>query len=300
MPKLFLLLLALHLTASLALPQTASLQSHAKPKIEKLIIESSAETVSVAVYDLQTTQTLLINERVSLHAASTMKVPVMMELFRQAANKQINLDASITVKNEFASIVDGSPYQLNPSDDSDNVMYQKIGQPMTIRALIERMIVRSSNLATNLLIEKANAENVMKLMKALGANDLQVRRGVEDTKAFRAGLNNTTTAYDLMLLLRTIAEKKFLRAWACEEMTTILLKQEFNEGIPAGLPSGIRVAHKTGSITKIYHDAGIVYLPNRKPYIIVVLTRGCEDEKRAHQLVAAISHAVYQALERSF
>lgn len=300
MPKLFLLLLALHLTASLALPQTASLQSHAKPKIEKLIIESSAETVSVAVYDLQTTQTLLINERVSLHAASTMKVPVMMELFRQAANKQINLDASITVKNEFASIVDGSPYQLNPSDDSDNVMYQKIGQPMTIRALIERMIVRSSNLATNLLIEKANAENVMKLMKALGANDIQVRRGVEDTKAFRAGLNNTTTAYDLMLLLRTIAEKKFLRAWACEEMTTILLKQEFNEGIPAGLPSGIRVAHKTGSITKIYHDAGIVYLPNRKPYIIVVLTRGCEDEKRAHQLVAAISHAVYQALERSF
>ncbi len=297
MPTLFFWLLALSATAGPAWAQTVVTLSQAKPKIEKLITASQAETVSVAVYDLQTKQTLLRNEHASLHAASTMKVPVMMELFRQAAQKQINLDVSLTVKNEFASIVDGSPYQLNQSDDSDDGMYQKIGQPMTIRALIERMIVRSSNLATNLLIEKAKAENVMKLMKQLGANDMQVRRGVEDTKAFRAGLNNTTTAYDLMVLLRSLAEKKFLNARACEEMTAILLKQEFDEGLPAGLPTGIKVAHKTGSITRIYHDAGIVYPPKRKPYVIVVLTRGFDDEKRAHQLVAAISQVIYQTLQ---
>ena len=269
-----------------------------KPKLETFIAASGAETVGVAVYDLQSRQTLLINDKTSLHAASTMKVPVMMELFRQAAAKQINLDATITVRNQFASIVDGSPYQLNASDDSDDVMYQKLGQPMTIRALIERMIVRSSNLATNLLIETAKAENVMRLMRKLGANDIQVRRGVEDNKAFRAGLNNTTTAYDLMLLLRAIAEKKVANARGCEEMLAILQKQEFNEGIPAGLPAGTKIAHKTGSITKIYHDAGIVYVPNRKPYVIVVLTRGFAEEKRAHQLVAEISRQVYEALQK--
>ena len=284
----------------IALPtwaQPAAPLAQAKLKIEKLIADSNAETVSVAVYDLQTKQALRLNEKISLHAASTMKLPVMMELFRQATHKQINLDAPLTVKNEFASIVDGSPYQLNQSDDSDGVMYQKIGQTMTVRALIERMITRSSNLATNILIEKAKAENVMKLMRKLGANDIQVRRGVEDNKAFRAGLNNMTTAYDLMLLLRLIAEKKFLTARACEAMTAILMRQEFSEGIPAGLPNAIKVAHKTGSITKIYHDAGIVYPPKRKPYVIVVLTRGFEDEKRAHQLVAAISRVIYESLQ---
>ncbi len=269
-----------------------------KPKLEALVAASGAETVGIAVYDAQSKQTLFLNEKVSLHAASTMKVPVMMELFRQAAAKQINLDASIIVKNEFASIVDGSPYQLNASDDSDDLMYQKLGQPMTIRALIERMIVRSSNLATNLLIEKAGAENTMKLMRKLGANEIQVRRGVEDNKAFRAGLNNTTTAYDLMILLRAIAEKKVANARACAEMLAILQKQEFNEGLPAGLPAGTKIAHKTGSITKIYHDAGIVYLPNRKPYVMVVLTRGFVEEKRAHQLVAEISRQVYQVLQK--
>ncbi|MFN7929443.1 MAG: serine hydrolase [Blastocatellia bacterium] len=293
-----LLLLLVFILAVPVWAQPSEPLSAVKPALEKLIAESRAETVSVAVYDLQTRQSLLIRERENLHAASTMKVPVMMELFRQAAKKQINLDATITVKNEFASIVDGSPYQLQQSDDSDDWMYQQIGQPMTIRALIERMIVRSSNLATNLLIEKAGAKNVMQLMRELGAHDIQVRRGVEDNKAFRAGLNNTTTAYDLTRLLRAIAAKKFLPTRACEEMTAILLKQEFNEGVPANLPPGVKVAHKTGSITKIYHDAAIVYPPKRKPYVIVVLTRGLEDEKRAHQLVAVLSRMVYDALQR--
>jgi beta-lactamase class A len=296
MQNIFFTFLVLCLIASLTLAQAATPLLQAKSSIEKLISESGAETVSVAVSDTRSQETLFLNEKVSLHAASTMKVPVMMELFRQAENKQLSLDAPIRIKNEFASIVDGSPYQLSKNDDSDDVMYLKIGQIMTVRALIERMIVRSSNLATNILIEKANPENVMKLMRQLGANDMQVRRGVEDTKAFRAGLNNTTTAYDLMLLLRAIAEKKFFPARACDEMIEILLQQEFNEGLPKNLPPGTRVAHKTGSITQIYHDAGIVYPPQRKPYVIVVLTRGLTDEKRAHQLVAAISQTIYQVL----
>ena len=268
----------------------------ARPEIERLISASGAEMVGVAVYDTQTRKTLLINERESMHAASTMKLPVMMEIFRLVSAKKLTLRTPVEVKNKFFSIVDGSEYRLNKDDDSDEEVYRRIGQTMTVAELVDHMITWSSNLATNLLIEKAGAERVMDLMQQLGAHDIKVRRGVEDAKAFQAGLNNTTTAYDLMLLLRLLAEKKFLNARACDQMTEVLSAQHFNEGIPAGLPAGTRVAHKTGTITKIHHDAAIVYAPGRKPYVLVVLTRGIAEEKRSNRLIAEISRVVYRAL----
>ena len=266
-----------------------------KSEIEIIALLSRAEKIAVAVYDLQTKKHILLNEKAVFHAASTMKLPVMMELFRTAKRGQF--DEKIILKNSFSSIVDGSEYQLSPDDDSDSDLYKKIGQSVPMRELIPRMITRSSNLATNILIERAKAENVMTLMKKLGANDIQVRRGVEDNKAFRAGLNNTTTAYDLMLLLKVIAVKKLMNAAACKEMISILSNQEFNEGIPAGVAKGTKIAHKTGSITKIYHDAAIVFPPKRKPYIIVVLTRGFEQEAEAHKVVADISKMIWASVQ---
>ncbi|MBO0798888.1 MAG: serine hydrolase, partial [Blastocatellia bacterium] len=251
------------------------------------------------VYDTQTRESLLINEHVSMHAASTMKLPVMMEIFRLAETKKLALGESLPVKNKFYSIVDGSEYSLNEADDSDAEVYRRIGQEMTVLDLVEHMITWSSNLATNLLIERVKAENVNKLMRKLGANEIEVKRGVEDLKAFQAGMNNTTTAYDLMLLLKLIAENKFLSKTACGRISEILSGQHFNDGIPAGLPGDARVAHKTGDITKHCHDAGIVYLPNRKPYVIVVLTKGIEERRRSNKLIADISRAVYQALAGS-
>jgi len=270
---------------------------NAKSEIEKLIAASNAELVGVAVYDTETKQTLLINERASLHAASIMKVPVMMEIFRQADRKKIALNEPVEIKNKFYSIVDRSEYRLSRNDDSDQEIYERIGRTMPVIEMIDRMITWSSNLATNLLIEKVKADNVNALMRELGANDIQVLRGVEDPKAFQAGKNNTTTAYDMMLLLRLIAENKFLNKRACDKMIEILSAQRFNDGIPAGLPTATRVAHKTGNITKHHHDAGIVYQPGRKPYVIVALTKGVAEQKRSGKLIADISRAVYQALQ---
>ena len=263
-------------------------------KINQLVRESGAETVGVAYADLATGKEILINPDVHFHAASTMKVPVMMEIFRQAAAGKISLDQRIPVKNDFASIVDGSHYSLTPDSDSDQSLYTKIGQSETIRDLIRLMITVSSNLATNILIERVNAERVMELMHTIGANDIRVLRGVEDGKAFQKGLNNTTTARDLMIILRRIAERRAVSGKASDEMVKVMLAQKFNEGIPAGLPPNVKVSHKTGSITKINHDAAIVYPPGRKPYVLVVLTRGIEDEKRAHSLIADISRVVYE------
>ena len=268
----------------------------AKPQIEKLISASGAEVVGVAVYDLQSKQTLLINERVSLHAASTMKLPVMMEVFRLVEEKKLKLTDTLEVKNKFFSIVDGSEFRLNKSDDSDEEVYNRIGQKMSVLELLEHMITWSSNLATNILIERVEPENVMKLMAELGANDIRVLRGVEDSKAFQAGKNNTTTAYDLMLLLKLIAENKFKNKRACEKMVEILSAQHFNSGIPAGVPTGTRVAHKTGEITKHQHDAGIVYPLDGKPFVIVVLTKGIANEKQSNKLIADISSVVYMTL----
>jgi beta-lactamase class A len=268
----------------------------AKPQIAELISASRAETVGIAVYDVQTKETLLINERVSMHAASTMKLPVMMEIFRLVEAKKLGLREPIEVKNKFYSIVDGGEFRLNKMDDSDEEVYRRIGQTMTVLELVDHMITWSSNLATNLLIERVKAENVNKLMRDLGANEIEVKRGVEDTKAFQAGINNTTTAYDLMLLLKLIAEHKFLSKRASEKIAEILSSQHFNDGIPAGLPKNARVAHKTGDITKHNHDAGIVYLPDRKPYVIVVLTKGIAEHRRSSKLIADISRTVYQVL----
>ncbi len=268
-------------------------------KINELIRASGAETVGVAYNDPATGKELLINPDISFHAASTMKVPVMMEIFRQAAAGKLSLDQRIPVKNDFTSIADGSHYSLTPDSDSDQSLYTRVGQTETVRELIRLMITVSSNLATNILIERVAPDRVMDLMHAIGAEHIRVLRGVEDGKAFEKGLNNTTTARDLMIILRRIAERRAVSAKASDEMINIMLDQKFNEGIPAGLPRNARVSHKTGSITKINHDVAIVYPPGQKPYVLVVLTRGIADEKLAHKLIADISRAVYEYGQRS-
>ena len=287
--KRALLIIAMVLAACAAGPKgTTERRAH----IETLIARSGAD-VGLAFRTLDGRDELLIQPDVEFHAASTMKVPVMIELFRKARVGALKLDDRIPVANEFHSIVDGSPYKLAVGDDSDADVYKHVGGTMSYRDLCEAMITVSSNLATNLLIERVTAERVMELMHTIGAERIRVLRGVEDGKAFQQGLNNTTTARDLMIILRRIAERRAVSTKASDEMIKIMLDQKFNEGIPAGLPRNARVSHKTGSITRINHDAAIVYSPGRKPYVLVVLTRGIEDEKLAHKLIADISRMIY-------
>jgi beta-lactamase class A len=271
-------------------------ESTLRGKIEQLIVESGAQTVALSYHDLQTGAQLMINPDESFHAASTMKVPVMMEVFRQSEAGRLSLEDRIRIKNSFVSIADGSTYSLNRDSDSEHSLYERVGKSQSVRHLLRLMIGESSNLATNLLIEQVTADKVMSLLQKIGANETRVLRGVEDGKAFQKGLNNVTTARDLMTILQLIATKRAVSRRASEEMLRILSDQTFSEGIPAGLPTGMLVAHKTGSITRIYHDAGIVYPAGRQPYVLVVLTRGIQDQNRAHRLVADISKTIYAQL----
>jgi len=257
------------------------------------IASEPSATVAVSYRDLETGESLDIAADTVFHAASTMKIPVMIEVLKRAQAGAFTLQQEILLVNQFASLADGSPFSLDVRDDGDSVLYGRIGERVSIRELLKRMITRSSNLATNQLIELVGAANVTRTARILGAGHLSVLRGVEDQKAFDIGMNNTTTSGDLATLLQAIEKGTVLSLASSEEMRDILLAQEFNEKIPAGLPAGTRVAHKTGEITAVSHDAAVVYPPGRKPYVLVVLTKGIREGKASSALIADISRIVW-------
>lgn len=274
---------------------TASSQGDSlEAAIRARIAQVPGATVAVAYRHLGRPDSLFIRADTSYHAASTMKVPVMIELFRQVDAGAMRLTDSVPLTNEFRSIVDGSTYTLGRGDDSDSALYERVGGRVTVGDLIDRMITRSSNLATNAVIDLAGGgERITATMRELGARDIQVRRGVEDGKAYRAGLNNTTTARDLATILAALESERAASPASTSAMRQILLRQQFNDGIPAGLPPKTRVAHKTGWITATAHDAAIVYPANGEPYVIVVLTGGIPAHDDANRLTADIARLVH-------
>jgi beta-lactamase class A len=277
-----------------------SFTMHEDPKL-KLENDIQAELKSlkgdfaVAFYDFKSKKTLSINTEEVFHAASTMKTPVMMEVMRLVSAGKFKLSDEIILKNEFKSIIDGSPYSMELGVDSDEILYTKIGTKVRIEELVFQMITKSSNLATNVLIEKVGAKNVMKYLADLNIKGINVLRGVEDSKAFKAGKNNTTTAAglrDMFIAIETSSKVKMK-----PKMKEILLAQYFNEMIPALLPKDVKVAHKTGNVTGVEHDGGIVYLPNGRKYVLVLLSKNQADTKPGVEAFARISKLVYEYVQ---
>lgn len=230
------------------------------------------------------------------HAASTMKVPVMMEVFRQIEAGKLNLDQKVTVKNQFSSIMDGSPFSLTQEEDSDADLYKEIGKQLPLKNLLDRMINRSSNLATNIIIEMVKAENVQRLMQDIGAKDMTVLRGVEDLKAYEAGKNNRTSARSLAICYKAILDPKWFNESSRNAMIEILRSQHSQDGIGAGLNAkarGLKVASKDGWITEINHDSAIIEDENGKRWIMVIMTRGVKEEKAGWKLIAELANEIW-------
>lgn len=281
--------------------QTVAAQDPAALLRERVVArvnEVPGAAVGVVFMEVGGGAAIFLNPDSVFHAASTMKVPVMIEYFRGIDAGRIRRNQELLLGTEFRSIVDGSPYSLDASVDSDSSVFARVGQRVPLRWLVERMIVRSSNLATNTLIDVLGPGKVDATARSLGASRTKVLRGVEDGKAFQQGLNNQTSARDLAALLTAIESGKAASKRSCREMIDILAAQEFNDEIPAGLPPGTRVAHKTGWITGVNHDAALVYPPGRKPYVLVVLTKGIPERPVAQRLIADISRLVWDAMAR--
>jgi len=278
-----------------AVPASAQISAGLRGQLAAAGPPAGAE-VGIALLDLGSGDSLWINAAWRVHAASTMKVPVLIELARRVDAGRYSWNWPVLVRNEFRSIVDSSTYHLNPADDSDSTLYAREGDTLPARELAFLMITRSSNLATNLLVAQLGAPAIQATARSLGADSIVVLRGVEDQKAYDRGLNNTTTARDLAVLLAAIAQGRAASDSSTAIMLDILSHQEFRKGIPAGVPPGTRVASKTGNLTAINHDAAVIYPPHRAPYVLVILTRGFPDQPSAEAYMAAVSRLAWQEL----
>lgn len=251
--------------------------------------------VAVSVRDRATGVRLDVNGDSVVHAASTMKLPILVELYRRVALGEMHLTDSLAVVNRFASLVDGSAYAIE--DDSDDGLYDRLGQNATLEDLGERMTVVSSNLGANLLLAHLGAASVQATLERLGGtHGMQVRRGVEDGKAFRAGLNNVATSRDLAELLDRLAYGEAVSPETDAQIRAVLLRQRFNAMVPAGLPPGTPVAHKTGWITDHSHDAALVMPEGQPPYVLVILTKGFATNEAGDVAGAEIARVVHAAL----
>ena len=265
---------------------------------KKIISKFNNETgnFALAFKNLDDGKEILINENEIFHAASTMKTPVMIEFYKQLHQGKLSLEDTLQIKNEFKSIVDGTIYKLSEFDDSDKNTYNKLGQYYSINNLIYEMITISSNFATNILIEYIGANNVTKSMKEIGALNINVLRGVEDIKAFELGLNNTTSAKDLLIIYEKLAKGKIINNESSAIMIEILKDQKYDDIIPKYLPKNIEIANKTGMITGVHHDSGIVFLKDGKKYVIVLLSKNMSDMESGTEMMAKISELIYKTL----
>lgn len=278
--------------------QTVPVQNTLPEELASRIAERLSATgaeYGFAYRDLETGAEILLGPDTEFHAASMMKVPVMVRLYRMADAGTLDLDEPLPVRNEFTSIYDGSSYSLTWDDDSDSTLYARTGDAIPTRELIDLMITRSSNLATNILIELADPDSIAAMLEEFGAQGMKVLRGVEDTPAYRHGMNNTTSARGLLELYTALGRGTAASPASTRAMLDVLLGQEFNDAIPAGLPAGVPVAHKTGWIAEIDHDGGIVFPPVGSPYVLVILTRGVENEAVTRRAAADVSRMIWES-----
>jgi beta-lactamase class A len=269
-----------------------------RTRVRELAETSGARSVAVAWHDYETRTAWSYRGDEWFHAASTIKVPVLLGVFAAIERGELALNARIHVRNRFLSAADGTSYRIGSARDANSEVHAARGRTMKVRELARHMIVTSSNLATNLLVEVVGIEAIRATLHALNLSDgVDFRRGVEDERAYEAGISNRCTADGMLRVLRCIEEGRAFGPEASDQMLEILHGQEFRSGIPAGLPQRARVAHKTGEISTVAHDAGLVYLPGRRPYALVVLTGWDASHTGGRsETIASISRAVYHAL----
>jgi beta-lactamase class A len=279
---------------------TASAFSALTARIDEIAQELGGEGLAVSLYDYETGLQWSQRGDRWFHSASTIKVAVLLALFGAIDAGRFTLDSRLHVRNRFLSLVDGTPFRVASGRDADKEVHAAIGKTMRIGDLARHMIITSSNLATNLLVDLIKVDQAQEMLMRHGIRGVELARGVEDDKAFEANFNNRVTANGLVALFRVIFERRGVLPESAREMLDLLFDQQFRSGIPAGLPSGVRsearIANKTGEISMAAHDVGLVFLADRKPYVLAVLTETEPNSDRRMERIARVSTAVYRCL----
>jgi beta-lactamase class A len=262
---------------------------------DEIASESKARACAVAVHDYETGFRFSLQADRPFHAASTIKVAILLAVARAIDEGKLRGDDTLLVRNRFLSAIDQTPFRLDSDSDGFPELYKSVGRTSKISDLAEWMIISSSNLATNLLLDYLSVEYAREVLAEAGVPGVELRRGVDDGKAHEKGLDNETTAQGLLALFAAL-RGDFLTKPSRDFAINILLKQKFTSMIPALLPAHASVAHKTGEISTACHDAGIIYLPEREPYILVVLTEVTAETNGRREAIAKISEAVFRVL----
>ena len=279
-------------------PPVPSLQSptELQARFAELHSRAGAAALAVVIVDLETGAEFNYHADRWFHAASTIKVAILVGVFGAIHRGDLLPQSRVHVRNRFLSAYDGSPYRVRLDRDANPDVHREVGRTLRVSELAEAMITTSSNLATNLLLDLVGLDVLQRTIDSFGLDGIDLRRGVEDEKAFEHGINNRVTASGLVGLLRLIGEERAFSPLLSRQMLDVLLGQQFKSGIPAGLPRDARVAHKTGEISTIAHDAGLIFLPNRRPYALAVLTEWEPMATGRSTTIAAASYLAYAAL----
>jgi beta-lactamase class A len=282
------------------MPRTAAAFPSLESRIEEIAREVGGDGLAVSLYDYETGLQWSQRGDRWFHSASTIKVAVLLALFGAIDAGRFTLDSRLHVRNRFLSLVDRTPFRVAAGRDADKEVHAAVGKTMRIGDLARHMIVTSSNLATNLLVDLIKVDQAQQMLARHGIRGVDLARGVEDDKAFDANFNNRVTANGLVALFRVIHERSGVLQESAREMLDILFQQEFRSGIPAGIPADVRsasrIANKTGEISVAAHDAGIVFLPGREPYVLAVLTEPEPNSDRRMERIARVSSVVYEWL----
>src|SRR5829696_9166530 len=285
-------------TRALRRPPVPSLRSPSElqSRFAELEEVSEARALAVAISDFETEHEFGYHADRWFHAASTIKLAVLVGVYGAIHRGDLLPQSRVHVRNRFTSAFDGSPFRVRADRDANGEVHRQIGRTLRVSELAEHMITTSSNLATNLLLDLLGLDVLQRTLEEFGLEGIDLRRGVEDELAFEHDINNRVTARGLIGLLRLIGEERAFTPELSRQMLDVLHAQQFRSGIPAGLPREARVAHKTGDISTVAHDAGLVYLPNRKPYAIAVLTEWEPSATGRSTTIAAASYIAYAAL----
>jgi beta-lactamase class A len=263
--------------------QTALLKDKFSSQLHT-IADTSNCVVGVAIKDLVTSEKFLINENEIFPQASAIKIHILAELYRQAAEKKFSLTDVVPLSSAFK--VGGSGI-LNSLDNNVS---------MTLRDYAVLMIVLSDNSATNLLIDKVGMDNVNASLEKTGATHTKLQRVMMDYKAAAEGKENISTPADVMMVLEKMYKGEIVNKTASDDMLSIM-RIDKDTPLRKGVPATIQVADKDGDIEGVRCDVGIVYVPNH-PFILCVMTKLLQQDSEGPEIITAVSKAAFNYFER--
>ncbi len=247
--------------------------------------------LGVAILDLNSGQQLLIHPDEVFPQASSIKIVVLAELYRQATQASRGVPGNAGLQDRYVV----TETDLVPDSAILGGLTPGV-TTLTNRDLATIMVAVSDNSATNVLIDRVGMENVRRLTAGLGLPHTQLRRKMMDLEAAAAGRENISTPREMMRLLTALYEGKVIASPLREDFFKVLATSKASY-IPRDLPEGLSIADKPGELEGVRNDSGIVFLANR-PYVICVMTTFLANERAGEEAITRISKLAYGTFDR--